>query len=82
MATREDGLKIQHALAVSTVNQAISVLENYGQHHGWCKTKKSPGAPCDCRYDEELWVLKQQRQMVEGGSTSVGDEDRSHDGNR
>lgn len=59
-------LSIQHALAVGALNTAISLLENYGQHHRWCATVKyAAHHTCDCGYESELYVIRQQRKMVE-----------------
>jgi hypothetical protein len=38
---------------------ALSVLENYGDHHEWC-----PRTPCDCGFERELHELRGLRDQV------------------
>jgi hypothetical protein len=59
--------EVWQSMAVGVMNHAVSLLENYGQHHGWCATVKNAAArhTCDCGYSTELWSIQQMRKMAE-----------------
>ena len=47
---------------------AISTLENYGDHHEWCAQRihgRSEPDVCDCGFAIKLVVLREHRDRIE-----------------
>ena len=44
--------------ADAALRHAISVLENYGDHHEWCARAGGSGEPCNCGLWDELERLR------------------------
>ena len=42
----------------AALRHAISVLENYGDHHEWCARAGGSGEPCNCGLWDELERLR------------------------
>lgn len=51
-----------HLKAIDGLRQAISVLENYGDHHGWCGAVYHR---CTCGFDLELANLRAALEAAE-----------------
>lgn len=57
-----------------TAVEAISTLENYGDHHGWCvvvRNSEEPEDRCDCGFFKQMARLRARRDRAEMTRTVV-----------